>query len=168
MDNMPLTHKTASLLVLLRVAGAPLLTSLPIELLYGIFTAGGLEKAFGWCFEEQCKTKRLLNVDAICMIGNFTDNTHAISKGYRLEGIPVLAHRDERCVMVPRLFVRNGRLIGYGIGGPNAIPDSRFVRSGPQGWLWTRGLERNAWFRSLLETKQMWEWLKHCEDSINK
>ena len=164
-------HETASLLTTLRVAGAPLLASLPLELLYGIFAAGGLEEAVGWRFEEQRKTDRSLIVDAVCMGANFTDNTHAEGDCFRLEGRPAWILRSAgnashiEKVRVSLLEVRAPSFIlsaayGYNTCSPQC--------GGPRRWHWSADLDLDPLFQSLLKTKQMQEWLKHCEEHFCK
>lgn len=160
-------HETASLLTTLRVAGAPLLASLPLELLYGIFAAGGLEEAQGWRFEEQRKTDRSLIVDAVCMVANFANNTHAEGDCYRLEGDPCKTtewidgwpYYAE--VVVPRLCVTNcigfSTAHGYYYGHPLTSETCKT-------WHWSEVLKEDSLFQSLLKTRQMCEWLKHCEE----
>lgn len=165
MDEAPLTHETASLLATLRVAGAPLLASLPLELLHGIFTAGGLDQAYGWRFEEQRKTERSLIVDAVCMCGNFTDNTHEEGTCYRLEGRAVASFCDTYVVRVPRFEVYSLRHRPYVAYGYYA---SSLLHRGPPRWLWTSDLEKDPLFQRLLETRRMQQWLKHCEEHFCK
>lgn len=167
MDEAPLTHETASLLATLRVAGAPLLASLPSELLHGIFTAGGLDQAYGWRFEEQRKTDRSLIADATCIVGNFVDNTHEEGPCYRLEG---LGHRtlqmSHRGVydhdVVPVIEVNAFRFRFRTFFGTNR---GYFMHGC---WQWSYYLNHDPQFQSLLGTTQMREWLKHCEEHFCK
>lgn len=165
-------HETASLLTTLRVAGAPLLASLPLELFYGIFVAGGLEEAVGWRFEEQRKTDRSLIVDAVCMVANFTDNTHAEGDCFRLEGCRTVVtsrhdnYRPSHAIEnVPRLKVwappfTMSVAYGYYTCSPQY--------GGPRRWHWSADLDLDPLFQSLLKTKQMQAWLKHCEEHFCK
>ena len=164
-------QETASLLATLRVAGAPLLASLPLELLYGIFAAGGLEEAVGWRFEEQRKTDRSLIVDAVCMVANFTDNTHAEGDCFRLEGrsacvCHIIDHASYmEKVQVPWLEVwappfTRSTAHGYFIC---SLQHGRHPR-----WHWSADLDHDSLFQSLLKTRQMREWLKHCEEHFCK
>lgn len=165
MDEAPLTHETASLLATLRVAGAPLLASLPLELLHGIFTAGGLDQAYGWRFEEQRKTDRYLIVDATCLVGNFVDNIHEEGVWYRMEGRvfhgilswPMLeVHKLQRCPWTTDI----GRFTG--------LFACSLLNGGPQRWVWSRELTNDSLFLQLLKTAQMQAWLKHCEKHFCK
>lgn len=166
-------HETASLLTTLRVAGAPLLASLPLELFYGIFVAGGLEEAVGWRFEEQRKTDRSLIVDAVCMVANFTDSTHAEGDCYRLEGRSYTTMqwndgwRYNLTMTIPRLEVTN--CSGFVSANGYYYSDS-YCHSGSltgdthKTWHWSEDLKEDLLFQQLLKTRQMQEWLKHCEE----
>ena len=167
-----MTPETASLLALLRVANAPLLASLPIELLYSIFVAGGLDKATGWRFEEQRKTDRSLIVDAVCTIANFVDNTHEEDASYRLEGcsrcIETNPSDELLSLIAPVLEVwRTPCSLFHFYPRCGVFLPKRTLDVIPR-WHWQCGLDNDALFQSLLTTKKMRAWLKHCEEHFCK
>lgn len=163
MDEAPLTHETASLLATLRVAGAPLLASLPLELLHGIFTAGGLDQAYGWRFEEQRKTERSLIVDVTFIVGNFVDNTHEEGVSFRMEGLGCrilqMSHRGVNGHEVMPMIEVGAFRSPFGT-------NRGYFKYGC--WHWPYYLNRDPQFQSLLGTTQMREWLKHCEEHFCK
>lgn len=164
-------HKTASLLATLRVAGAPLLASLPLELLYGIFAAGGLEEAQGWRFEEQRKTDRSLIVDAVCMVGNFTDNMHAEGDCFRLEGRSMwISQFTDHVPHVYKVQVLRLQVLAppFTLSTAYGYYTCSPLRGGPRRWHWSADLDLDPLFQSLLKTRQMQEWLKHCEEHFCK
>lgn len=166
----PMTTETASLLVMLRVAGAPLLTCLPIELLHMVFVAGGLEQAEGWHFKRSPLGPVM---DAVSIISNFAFNTRQETHCYRLNACPLWSS-NYPCMFVDTRAMACVDVSHYPLISPGEIEGPFYmalrrghVRDEFLALYMCTGLLTDARFGRLMCTNEFYEWVEYCVKNCN-